>query len=185
MIGLTSALMIGGLLLLLLLLLAARGISAARGLAVRSDLPLCDDAADFATCPQEFVPRIFSRVDWEFVSQTKSPKLAKLFRRERKAVALLWVRQTSATIQRVMKEHAIAVRGSHDLEFTAEIKLALRYAELMLLCGALFLAIQSAGPLWLSGLALYADSLSRSITEAQQAFAAAATPREIRTLGPF
>ena len=184
MIGLSSASLIGSLLLLLLLLLGARGISAARGLAAKSDLPLCDDVADFVTCPQEFVPRIFSRVDWEFVSQTKSPKLAKLFRRERKAVALLWVRQTSATIQRVMKEHAVAVRGSQDLEFTTEVKLALRYAELMLLCGALFLAIQSAGPLWLSGLALYADSLSRSITEAQQTFAAAAIPREIQTLGP-
>ncbi len=183
MIGLTSALLIGGVLLLLLVLLAARGISAARGLASRSDLPLCDDLSDLATCPHEFVPKIFSRVDWEFVAQTKSPKLAKLFRSERKAVALLWVRQTSAAIQRVMKEHAVAVRGSQDLEFTAEVKLVFRYAELMLLCGALFLAIQSAGPLWLSGLALYADSLSRSIAEAQQAFAAA-TPRPINTLGP-
>jgi hypothetical protein len=183
MIGLSSALLIGGVLLLLLLLLAARGISAARGLAAKSDLPLCDDA-DFVTCPQEFVPKIFSRVDWEFVSQTKSPKLVKLFRRERKAVALLWVRQTSAAIQWVMHEHAVAVRGSRDLEFLTEVKLVLRYGELILLCGALFLAIQSAGPLWLSGLAVYADALSRSIAEAQQAFAAAATPREIHTLGP-
>jgi hypothetical protein len=183
-IGLSSALIIGGLLLLLLLLLGTRGISAARGLSARSDLPLCDDAGDFAPCPQEFVPKIFSRTDWEFVSQTKSPKLAKLFRRERKAVALLWVRQTSAAIQRVMKEHAVAVRGSHDLEFTTEVKLVLQYGELMLLCGALFLAIQSAGPLWLRGLALYADSVSRSIADVQQAFAAAATPREIHTLGP-
>jgi hypothetical protein len=184
MIGLSGALLIGGLLLLLLLLLAGRGIWAARGFAAKSDLPLCDEAGDLATCPQEFVPKIFSRVDWEFVSQTKSPKLVKLFRSERKAVALLWVRQTSAAIQRVMGEHAVAVRASQDLEFATEVKLALRYAELMLLCGALFLAIQSAGPLWLSGLALYADSLSRSITEAQRAFAAATTPREIRTLGP-
>ncbi len=184
MIGLSGALLIGGLLLLLLLLLGARGISAARGLATKSDLSPCDDAADFATCPQEFVPKIFSRVDWEFIAQTKSPKLARLFRRERKAVALFWVRQTSAAIQRVMKEHAVAVRESHDLEFTTEVKLVLRYGELMLLCGALFLAIESAGPLWLSGLALYADSLSRSISEAQQAFAAAATPREIHAPGP-
>jgi hypothetical protein len=184
MIGLSGALMIGGLLLLLLLLLGTRGISAARGLSARSDLLLCDDAADLAPCPQEFVPKIFSRADWEFVSQTKSPKLAKLFRRERKAVALLWVRQTSAAIQRVMGEHAAAARGSHDLEFTTEVKLVLLYGELMLLCGALFLAIQSAGPLWLRGVALYADSLSQRFAEVQQAFAAAATPREIHTMGP-
>jgi hypothetical protein len=184
MIGLSSPLLIGGLLVVLLLLLGTRGISAARGLSGRSDLPLCDDAADLAPCPQEFVSKIFSRADWEFVSQTKSPKLAKLFRRERKAVALLWVRQTSAAIQRVMREHKAASRGSHDLEFTTEVKLVLQYGELMLLCGALFLAIQSAGPLWLRGLALYADSLSRSIADVQRALAAAATPREIHRMGP-
>jgi hypothetical protein len=183
-IGLSSALMIGGLLLLLLLLLGTRGISAARGLSSRSDLPLCDDAADLAPCPQEFVPKIFSRADWEFVSQTKSPKLEKLFRSERKAVALLWVRQTSAAIQRVMREHKDAARESRDLEFTTEVKLVLLYGELMLLCGVLFLAIQSAGPLWIRDVALYADSLSQRFAEVQQGFADAASPREIRTMGP-
>jgi hypothetical protein len=183
MIGISGALIIGGLLLLLLLLLATRGISAARGLSTRSDLPMGDDAADLVPCPQEFVPKIFSRADWEFVSQAQSPKLKKLFRRERKAVALLWVRQTSAAIQRVMREHAAAARQSHDLEFTTEVRLVLLYGELMLLCGLLLLAIQSAGPLWLRGVALYADSVSQRIAGAQQAFAAA-TPREIRTLGP-
>jgi hypothetical protein len=185
MIGGPGAFVVGGLLLFLLLLLGTRGVSAARGWSSKSDLPLHDDPAEVAPCPPEFVFKIFSRADWEFASATKSPKIEKLFRRERKAVALLWVRQTSAAIQRVMREHAEAARGSGDLEFTTEVKLVLQYGELMLLCGVLFLAIQSAGPLWVRGVALYADSLSRRIAEVQQAFAGAATPREIHTMGPF
>ena len=183
MIGFSGAMIVGGVLLVLLLLLGVRGISAARSWSTRADLPIGDDAADFVPCPQEFVPKIFSSADWEFVCQTKSPQLEKLFRRERKAVALLWVRQTSAAIQRVMREHSAAARESRDLEFTTEVKLVLLYAELMLLCGVLLLAIQSAGPLWLRGVALYADSLSQRIAGAQQAIAAA-TPREIHTVGP-
>jgi hypothetical protein len=183
MIGGPGALMVGGVLLILLLLLGTRGVSAARGLSSKSDLPLLDDAAEVAPCPSEFVLKIFSPADWQFVSETKSPNIEKLFRSERKAVALLWVRQTSAAIQRIMREHAEAARGSHDLEFTTEVKLVLLYGELMLLCGALFLAIQSAGPLWVRGVALYADSLSQSIVEVQQAFAAAAAGREVRSIG--
>lgn len=184
MIGGLGALIVGGLLLILLLLLGTRGVSAARGLSSIADLPLHEDAAEVAPCPPEFALKIFSRTDWEFASATKSPKIEELFRSERKAVALLWVRQTSAAIQRIMREHAETARRSADLEFTTEVKLALLYGELMLLCGALFLAIQSAGPLWVRGVALYADSLSQRIAEVQQAFSAATAGREIRSTGP-
>jgi hypothetical protein len=183
MIGGPGALLVGGLLLFLLLLLGTRGVAAARGWSSKSDLPLHDDAAEIVPCPPEFALQIFSRADWEFASAIKSHKIEKLFRSERKAVALLWVRQTSAAIQRVMREHAQATRGSGDLEFTTEVKLVLLYAELMLLCGALFLASQSAGPLWVRGVALYTDSLSQHIADVQQGFSATTARREISSIG--
>jgi hypothetical protein len=183
MIGVHGALSIGFLLLLFLLLVAARGVSAARELSSRSNLPLFDDGAELAPCSPKFVSRIFSRDDCEFVSGMKSQQLQQLFHRERKVVALLWVQQTSAAIRRTMREHARVARGSDDLEFATEVKLALLYLELMLLCGVLFVAIQSAGPLWLGQLAGYLQTHSQRLAQAQQSFKTAAAPRELQDAG--
>jgi hypothetical protein len=183
MIGVPSALLIGFVLLTLLLFVATRGISAARELSSRSDVPCSEDGAELALCPPEFVSRIFSSDDAKFVSATNSPELRKLFSRERKMVALLWVQQTSAAIQRIMREHLQLARQSEDLEFATELKLIGLYVELMLVCGMLFVAIQSAGPLWLRGLAIYADAHSQRLAQVQQSFKAAAAPRELHGAG--
>jgi hypothetical protein len=175
MIGIPGPWLIAILLLGLIVLLRAKGISAARSLSTRPDLVLPDDGVDFPPCPPEFVLRIFSREDLNFVSATNSPQLEKLFRRERKAVALLWVQQTRAMIQAIMREHALLSRSASDLRFSAEFRLVLQYAQLMLICGILFLVMQLAGPLWLRGLAVYADTLSRHIAETGQAFKAGTT----------
>ena len=168
MIGIPTALLLGTILLLLLLFVAARGSVGAPEMSSSSDLPLLDDQAALDPCPNEFVARIFSSEDWEFVAKAKSPQLEKLFRRERKLVALLWVHQTSTAIRRIMREHTQETRRSHDLHFATETKLVLVYAELMFLCGMLFLAIQSAGPQRVRGLAVYADTLSQRLAQAQQ-----------------
>ncbi len=70
------------------------------------------------------------------------------------------------------------------LEFATEMKLVLQYAQLMLICGILLIVIQCAGPLWLRGLALYADALSQRITGAQLAFRAATRGGQIRNMEP-
>ncbi len=183
MIGVPAALLIAFVLLTLLLLVASRGIFAAQELSSGSEAPLPDDAAEFALCPAEFVSRIFSSEDSKFVLATKSPQLRQLFCRERKEVALLWVRQTSAAIQRIMREHAQLARKSEDLEFAIEVKLLLLYAEIMLICGVLYVGIQSAGPLWLRGLAIYADVHSQRLAQVEQCFKTATTARELNGAG--
>ena len=134
------------------------------------------DGACFAleTCPAEYVSKIFSRDDWEFVAAMKSPSLERLFLAERKSLALLWVQQTSAGIQKIMRQHAELSRRSADLDFATEMKLFFRYAELRMICGILVLSIELAGPLWLRGLALHASKLSQRIEQAQEAFHTAA-----------
>jgi hypothetical protein len=174
----------GAALLFVLLLLAAQGVLAARGFSSRSEVPFHEDGFDLPPCPTEFVSKIFSRSDWEFVAGTDSPKLQQLFREERKAVALLWVRQTSAFIQKVMREHKEAARASSDLQIATETKLLFLYSQLMLVCGALLLAIQVAGPLWLRGVAVYADSLSRRIAGLQDSLTAATAGSAVHTAGP-
>src|SRR5947208_4209721 len=57
-----------------------------------------------------------SRDDWDFVSKMNCAGLEALFRRERRAVALLWVRHMAADIRAVMREHAAAARRSPNLK---------------------------------------------------------------------
>jgi hypothetical protein len=179
MIGIPGPLLIAVLLLMLMVLVWAKGLFAARELASRSGVLSPDDESKFALCSPELVPRIFSRQDSEFVSATRSPQLQRLFRRDRKAVALLWIQQTSAAIQRIMREHKQVSRSARDLDFSTEVKLVSQYASLMLICGVLYLVIQVAGPMRLLALAVYADSLSQHIAQAEQAFQAATTDRTV------
>jgi hypothetical protein len=136
------------------------------------------------SCPAEYVAKIFSRDDWEFVAAMKSPSLEQFFLAERKSLALLWVQQTTAGIQKIMRQHAELSRRSEDLDFATEMKLFSRYAELRMICGILVLSIELAGPLRLRGLALHAGKLSQRIEQAQEAFhAAAEDTREVRSIG--
>jgi hypothetical protein len=182
LIGVPTAILVGTVLLLLLLFVAARASVGARELS-RSDVQLLDDESALDPCPPEFVARIFSPDDWEFISETKSPQLEKLFRRERKLVALTWVRQTSRAIRRIMREHTQATRQSHDLHFATETKLVLLYAELMFLCALVFLAIQSVGPQRVRGWAVYADALSQRLAQTQQDFKTVTTGPEFHGAG--
>jgi hypothetical protein len=144
------------------------------------------DGAHFPpeSCPAEYVSKIFSRDDWEFVAAMKSPALERFFREERKSLALLWVQQTSADVQKIMRQHAELSRRSEDLEFATEMKLFSRYAELRMICGILFVSIEVAGPLWLRGLALHASKLSQRIEQAQETFHAAAEETQgVRNIG--
>jgi hypothetical protein len=177
-IGIPTAVLLGSVLLVLLLLLGARGSAAAQEIVSRLDVSLLDDEGGLDPCPPEFVTRIFAPDDWEFVRDTKSRELQRLFRRERKQVALVWVHQTSTAIRRIMREHTEITRQSRDLHFGTETKLVLLYGELMLICGMLFLAIQSAGPERVGGLAVYADTLSQRLAQAQQDFKVVTTGQE-------
>jgi hypothetical protein len=132
-----------------------------------------DEALGLEACPREFVARIFSEQDREFVAKARSDELDELFERERRGVAVFWVKQTAAGIRRAMREHADASRRSQDLEFATEAKIALRYAELLGICALLLLVIRLAGPLWLHGAAGWAHQLSGRIGLAQKAFKAA------------
>ncbi len=93
-------------------------------------------------CPKKFVSRVFCRADWEFVHGLKSPGVERLFAHERKKVALVWVRQTSALI-------------------------LAQFLMLILSCRILSSAIHIAGPVRLSGLAQFAQKLSQQVTRLQ------------------
>ena len=172
MIGLISALTVGLLLLIALVVFALRQGSTARDFDSISEFPGdLRHSGEIEVCPPELVARIFSREDWELISQTHSPALERLFLEERKKVALLWVRQTSRGIQQVMRNHADAAKQAADIRFRTELSLFLMYIELLLMCETLLLLITTVGPPRLERIASYVHGLSRQISYAHEAFA--------------
>ena len=162
-----SSLIAGVALLLLLMAAATKGWLASRQLGARSAASEEDTSEP---CPEELVSRVFSRADWEFVRGLKAGGIERLFEQERKKVALVWVRQTSALIRKVISEHARAVRQNKNLKFSTEINIFTQFLMLMAVCGILSVAIQLAGPLWLGGLANVAQRLSQRVSKLQETF---------------
>jgi hypothetical protein len=160
----------GAALLLLLLVVATKGWLASRNL---SEPALARNEEDITEpCPEEFVSRIFSHADWDFVRGLRAGNIERLFQRERRCVALAWIRQTSAMIRRVMRWHVEAARQSKNLEVSVEIRIFAQYLVLVAVCRILSIAIQIAGPLWIGGLAHFAQRLSLRVTKLQESFQA-------------
>jgi hypothetical protein len=160
---------IAGAVLLVLLAAALRGWLAVR---LCGPGPTAGEEDGVEPCPEELVNRVFSRADREFVRGLKADGIERLFEQERKKVAAVWVGQTSAMVRKVMREHAQAARYSKNLEFLMEIKIFAQFLMLMVVCGILSAAIWIAGPLWLGGLAHFAQKLSQRITKLQASFRA-------------
>ena len=165
-----SSLIVGVVLLLLLMVMATKGWLASRNL---HEMSLARGEEDITEpCPEEFVLRIFSRADWDFVRGFGATSIERLFERERRGVASAWVRQTSAMIRRIMRGHAEAARQSQNLEVSMEINILAQYLALMAVCGILSIVIQIAGPLWIAGLAHFAQRLSLRVAKLQESFQA-------------
>jgi hypothetical protein len=164
-----SSLIAGIALLLLLVTAAKKGWLASRPWAAE---PAASEEDATEPCPAELVNRIFSGEDWEFVRGLKARGIERLFEQERKKVALVWVCQISAMVRKVMREHAQAARQSKNLRISTEINIFAQFLVLMAVCGILSAAIQLAGPLWLGGLAHFAQRLSQRVSKVQETFRA-------------
>ncbi|PYU69272.1 MAG: hypothetical protein DMG49_13785 [Acidobacteria bacterium] len=178
MIGTSSAL-IGAVVLLVVILVWIRADLRSRHLPSVLDQWLPDQGEAAEVCPPEFVSQIFSGQDLRFISRLESPDLKRHFLRERRAVALLWVQQTSAAIRRIMRRHLEASRLSADIEFATEARIFLQYTQLRLICCLLILLIELAGPQRLHGMALYTDRLTQRIGDVLREFASGARLREM------
>ena len=168
----------GAVVLLLVLLAWVRAEASSKD--SRSDWGTSDQeqGESVEACSLEIVSQIFSAPDSKFISGLESPGLENLFRRERTTVALHWVHETSAFIDKIMRRHLEASRLSTDLEIAVEGRIFLQYARLKLYCGILFVLIGLLGPQRLAGAALYAERFIQRIGEGLAEFQLAAQLRE-------
>jgi hypothetical protein len=121
-------------------------------------------------CPREVTYNIFSQEDFEFILRLDSPRLLRIYRAERKGVALHWVRRASNEIRTIMQEHAQSARLSHNLKPAAETKLFFQYIALRLTCALLMIFLQFMNPSVLRGIAPYLSKLYDQIGHAQHNF---------------
>lgn len=185
MIGTTSALL-AALALVLLLIAWIRADKALRDLPFRSELwpASVGESEGLEACPPEFVSQIFSSSDLAYVARFNSRELERQFHHERNGVALLWVRQTSVGVHRIMRRHVEASRGSRDIEFLTEARILLQYAQLRAACALMFVGIGLAGAQEVRGVALYADRLTQHIGQIAREFDAGLGEREMKGARP-
>lgn len=139
-----------------------------------------EEDANSNACPAEFVSQIFSSRDLAYIARLDSRELERQFHHERNGVALLWVRQTTAAVQRILRRHVEASRRSRDIEFITEVRIFLQYAELRTACAVVFVGIGLAGAQKVRGIALYADRLSQRIGQVTKEFDAGLHAREMK-----
>lgn len=181
MIGTTSALFAAAA-LAVLMIAWIRADKALRDLPFGSKewLSGLEEDANQNACPPEFVSQIFSSGDLAYVGRLDSRELERQFRHERNGVALVWVQQTSAAVQRIMRRHVEESRRSRDIEFMTEASILLQYAQLRAACALLFVGIGLAGAQEVRGVALYADRLTQRIGQIAREFDAGLRARELR-----
>lgn len=185
MIGTTGALL-AATTLVLLLVAWIRADKALRDLPFGSEAwsASLDEGEELQACPPEFVSQIFSNGDLAYVARLNSRELERQFHQERNGVALLWVRQTAAAVQRILRRHVEASRQSRDIEFLTEIGIFLQYAQLRAVCVFIFVGIGLVGAQEVRGIALYADRLSQRIGQVAREFDAGLGARDMKGAQP-
>lgn len=156
-----TALLLAACIILLILVLHTRGehghqTGSAKGRGTFAH----QNPAESVPCPQ-LVRQIFSPEDCDFISKLHSQHLNRIYKRERRAVALFWVQQVSRDATRIMREHRLASRRAERLQPSMESILILHYVDLQLTCGCLMFLISVFGAHPFANLARHAGRTSK------------------------
>lgn len=150
---------VGSLLLIVLFLFLRYGSASPTRAQGASDPHESLNALQSELLPGWFVDQLFSKEDWQF-AHGQAPDTGLLFDRERKTVALSWLKQTQEHVARLMDFHLRTARQSPDLKPSAEIKITLEYMQFRLLCKLLAGMIRMAGPVRVRSVAGHAVNVA-------------------------
>ena len=152
---------IGLLLLWLLFIWISRGRSAG---SVATHAP-ADGAKSLSQDlpPAELIERILDPRDLDFVDKESTGETVRLFERERRALALVWLRQTRRQVGELMSRHVAAVRQNRNLRPGLEIQLALHYATFLLGYRLTLALFYIQGPFQVRAFVNYVTSISTQL----------------------
>ena len=110
--------------------------------------------------------RIFAQDDWDFIRRS-APSLEQAFLRERKKIALLWLKDARSCVERIFRFYRIAVRSNAALEFRTELRIAVNYCIFLLTVASVQSLIYLRGPFHTRGMIVSmfgaADQLSTAV----------------------
>lgn len=81
--------------------------------------------------PADLIERVLDARDLAFVRKESPVETVRLFERERRALAISWLRHTRREVGRLMGYHAGAVRQNMNLRPALEIQLGLHYVRFL------------------------------------------------------
>ena len=96
---------------------------------------------------RSLLQQCLSAEDLEYIEGKKSPALLRLFLRERRRLAIAWLRQTRREAQRLLRWHLHSARYAADLRPAAEARLFWAVGLFLLVYAALVAAVWWHGPL--------------------------------------
>jgi hypothetical protein len=117
--------------------------------------PCCESTVNqTAALPQKLANTIFDQKDWAFVSQ-ETATVKRLFIRERRSLALQWVRHTRQLATRIVIHNCCATPSNHQRAVNW-LKLFSNYTLLLTLCIVLFFVIRWGNPIYATKLVAWA-----------------------------
>jgi hypothetical protein len=131
--------------IVLLTLLWARGMRHGSA-SVRSRSALEASQTIVQLPPSSLLGRCFSQQDVEFVASLGSQAVLRLLLRERRRLALEWLRLTRREARRLLGSHVRTVRFSADLRPATEFKLLVRAGCLLFTSEVLEVLVRWYGP---------------------------------------
>jgi hypothetical protein len=111
--------------------------------AIPSDDALLSPFSREAAAP--LLARIFSASDLQYLQRQNNPHILRLFRRERKRVALLFLAELSARTRQIKTLHARVAREAINPNPSVEVQIALGYFSILFFTGMLSFLIQIFG----------------------------------------
>jgi hypothetical protein len=164
MIGTWAFLLFGLLLLVLVILLLRRAMPSAND-SEESEEGETQAPVYAQSFPQRLVDRLFGSEDWEFIAKQESPRLKRLFLRQRTTLALSWLLAARENATKLIRVHSAAARKDSHLEPLVEFRVIADYVAFQMLCLLIALVIWLRGPVTMRRLVGYADALSERLYE--------------------
>ncbi|HLZ90969.1 MAG TPA: hypothetical protein VKQ28_04575 [Candidatus Acidoferrum sp.] len=92
------------------------------------------------------IDRIFSAEDMEFIYEAGPPRVQRVFLRDRKALAIQWLRRTQKQVAQLMDLHLRLAAYTHEPSPRFELKLTAHYVRFILTSYILLLLLWLHGP---------------------------------------
>lgn len=104
------------------------------------------EALDAVLVETAAIERIFSAEDVEFICRSSAPHVQRLFLKERKALAVQWLRKTQKQVAQFMDFHLRLAGHTQEPSPKFELKLTARYATFFVVSYLLLLLLWLRGP---------------------------------------